>query len=37
MTKRFDEQIREMRNVLGYLLGRLGVKSIPEYLKEESS
>ena len=27
--------MRELRTVIGYFIGRLGITSIPEYLREE--
>lgn len=35
VTKKYDDQLREMRHCLGYVLGRVGVTSLPDFLKED--
>lgn len=37
VSKKYDEQMKELRTVIGYFIGRLGITNIPDYLKEESS
>lgn len=34
-SKKYDEQNKELKSVLGYVTGRLGVKNVPEYLQDE--
>ncbi len=35
LTKRYDEQLRDMRNCLGYVLAKVGINDFPEYLQED--
>lgn len=35
MTKKYDEQLRELRQSLGYVLQKGGVSDIPDFLKAE--
>jgi hypothetical protein len=36
MTKRYDEQIRDLRLCLGYICERMAIQEIPDFLKDES-
>lgn len=33
-TKKYDQQLREMRSCLAYMFGKVGVSNYPEYLNE---
>jgi len=35
MTKKYDEQLREMRHCLGYVFNKLGLAEIPEFLRDD--
>eukprot|EP00347_Sterkiella_histriomuscorum_P011319 403372907 len=35
MTKKYDEQLRDMRHCLGYVFGRIGLQDVPDFLKED--
>ncbi len=35
MTKKYEDQIRDVKSCLGYVLNRVGVSIIPESIREE--
>lgn len=35
LTKKYDEQLREMRHCLGFVLAKVGINEFPEYLQED--
>lgn len=35
MTKKYDEQLRDMRHCLGYVFNKMGVVDIPDFLKDD--
>ena len=35
MSKCFDEQIRDLRQCLGYICERMGIQDVPEFIKDD--